>query len=194
MLDMTDTIVPKSDQMNADDLMSGPRTFTISEVYKTGSEDQPFAVVLAEFDRKRPFKPSKSMRRVMVTAWGTDGEAYVGKRLTLYRDPDVKFGAQEVGGIRISHMSGIPKPLKLALTVTKGKRANYVVQQLADAPARPQQPAASVEALIAEAERATSTDELNRIARQAAATLSKDDLDAVRSVVTARREDLKGEQ
>lgn len=136
MLDMTDTIVPKSDQMNSDDLMSGPRTFTISEVYKTGSEDQPFAVLLAEFDRKRPFKPSKSMRRVMVTAWGPDGDAYVGKRLTLYRDPDVKFGAQEVGGIRISHMSGIAKSLKLALTVTKGKRANYVVQPLADEPAR----------------------------------------------------------
>ena len=142
---MTDTIVPKSDQMNADDLMSGPRTFTITEVYKTGSDDQPFSVVLAEFDQKRPYKPSKSMRRVMVTAWTKDADTYVGKRLTLYRDPDIKFGAQEVGGIRISHMSGIAKPLKLALTVTKGKRAPFVVQPLPDEPAeKPAKPAAKV--------------------------------------------------
>jgi hypothetical protein len=134
VLDMTDTIAPKSDQMNSDDLMSGPRTFTITGVKMTGAEDQPVAIYLAEFPSDRPFKPSKSMRRVMVAGWTKDASTYTGKRLTLYRDPDVRFGGQDVGGIRISQMSGIDKPLKLALTVSKGKRSMYVVQPLPDAP------------------------------------------------------------
>jgi hypothetical protein len=137
MLDLTDTIVPKSDQVNADDLMSGPRTFTISDVRKSGSPDQPVDVVLAEFPLGRPFKPSKSMRRVMVLAWGPDASTYVGRRLTLYRDPTIKFGGSEVGGIRISAMSHISEPLTMSLTVTRGKRAPFRVDVLPDAPTSP---------------------------------------------------------
>lgn len=130
---MTDSIAPRSDQLNADDLMSGPRTFTIAEV-KRGNTEQPIDVHLVEFPG-RPFKPSKSMRRVMVAAWGKDASTYSGRRLTLYRDPTVRFGGQEVGGIRISHVDGIEKTLTLALTVTRGKRSPYVVQPLPKAEA-----------------------------------------------------------
>jgi hypothetical protein len=129
-MDLTETIVPKSDQLNADDLMSGPRTFTIVEVRKTSNPEQPVDVLLAEFPPGRPFKPAKSMRRVMVAAWGPDASTYTGRRLTLYRDPTVRFGGQDVGGLRISHMSHIDKKLTIALTVTRGKRAPYVVQPL----------------------------------------------------------------
>ena len=31
-MDLTDTIIPRSDQVNAEDLLSGPRTVTITEV------------------------------------------------------------------------------------------------------------------------------------------------------------------
>jgi len=134
-MDMTDTIAPKSDQMNADDLMAGPRTFTIAEVRAAGSPEQPVDIVLAEFPNGRPFKPSKSMRRVLVALWGKESSAYVGRRLTLYRDPEIKFGPDKVGGVRISHMSHIDKRQVLPLTVTRGKRAPYVVEPLAeDAP------------------------------------------------------------
>ena len=122
-LDLSDTIEPRSDQMNADDLMSGPRTFTITEVRKAASPEQPVDVYLAEFPQGRPFKPSKSMRRVMVIAWGPDAASYAGHRLTLYRDPEVKFGKDKVGGVRISHMSHLPGRLTISLTVTRGKRA-----------------------------------------------------------------------
>jgi hypothetical protein len=67
-MDMTDTIVPKSDQLNAEDLLTGPRTFTITEVRK-GSAEQPVDIHLAEFPG-RPFKPSKTVRRILVSAWG----------------------------------------------------------------------------------------------------------------------------
>jgi len=132
---MTDSIAPRSDQLNADDLMSGPRTFTIAEV-KRGSTEQPIDVHLVEFPG-RPFKPSKSMRRVMVAAWGKDASTYGGRRLTLYRDPTVRFGGQEIGGIRISHLDGIDQALTLALTVTRGKRSPYVVQPLPKTAAAP---------------------------------------------------------
>jgi hypothetical protein len=131
-MDLTDTIIPRSDQMNAEDLLTGPRTFTIKEVRKSGSDDQPVEVVLAEFPPGRPFKPSKTVRRIMVAAWGTEAANYAGHRLTLYRDPLVRFGGQDVGGIRVSHMSHIEKPLSIALTVTRGKRASYRVEPLPD--------------------------------------------------------------
>lgn len=136
-MDITDTLAPKSDQLNADDLIAGPRTFTITEVRAPGG-DQPVSVYLAEFPQGRPFKPSKSMRRVMVAAWGSEASAWTGHRLTLYRDPEITFGKDKVGGVRISHMSHIDKRLTIALTVTRGKRAPYVVDPLpADAPSSP---------------------------------------------------------
>lgn len=136
---MTDSIAPKSDQMNAEDLLTGPRTFTITRVRQGSGEDQPFDFHLDGFPR--PFKPSKTVRRLMVAAWGKDAEQYTGRRLTLYRDPDVRFGGQDVGGIRVSHMSHIGKKLTLALTVSKGKRSKYEVLPLPDdAPASPAVP------------------------------------------------------
>jgi len=134
-MDMTDSIAPRSDQINADDLLTGPRTFTIDKV-EQGTSEQPVNVHLVEFPG-RPFKPSKTVRRLMVAAWGADTAAYTGRRMTLYRDPAVKFGGMDVGGIRVSHMSDIAKRITVALTVSRGKRAPYVVEPLPDAPTAP---------------------------------------------------------
>jgi hypothetical protein len=60
--------------------------------------------------------------------------------LTVFRDPSVVFGGVETGGIRISHMSDMSAPeLKIALAVTRSRRAPYVVTRLAGdrPPARP---------------------------------------------------------
>ena len=70
------------------------------------------------------------MRRILVAAWGPDGAAYVGHRMTLYRDPEVTFGGQSVGGIRVSHLSHIESRLSVALSVTRGKRQKFVVDPL----------------------------------------------------------------
>ena len=134
-MDMTATIAPKSDQLNADDLISGPVTVTIQEVVQ-GNAEQPVDVRLVEFPG-RAYRPSKSMRRVMVMAWGTEAAAYTGRRLTLFRNPEITFGRDKVGGIEISHLSNLEKSLTVALTATRGKRKNFTVQPLADpAPAR----------------------------------------------------------
>lgn len=131
-MDLTETIAPKSDQLNGDDLLSGARTFTVAEVRKGGSAEQPVDIVLAEFPSGRPFKPSKTVRRILVAAWGVDASTYVGRRMTLYRDASVKFGGQAVGGIRVSHLSHIEKRFAVALNETRGKKATHVVEPLAD--------------------------------------------------------------
>lgn len=141
-MDLSKTIIPKSDQLNADDLIAGPRTIRISAV-REGSAEQPVAINY-DGDNGRPYKPSKSMRRVLVAMWGSDGAAYVGKRVTLYRDPDIKFGGDPVGGIRISH-ADIPQPVAMALTEKRGKRSQYRVEPLAKE--QPKQPACDLQTL-----------------------------------------------
>lgn len=127
--DMLKTVAPKSDQINADDLIGGPRTITVTGVRGTGNDDQPVSVFF-EGDGGKPYKPCKSMRRVMIAAWTKDAKTYVGRSMTLYCDPKVKFGGIEVGGIRISHMSHIDKEMTLALTATKANRKPFTVKPL----------------------------------------------------------------
>ena len=134
-MDLTESIAPKSDQQNYDDYLAGPRTVTVSAVTQ-GTSEQPVNVELTEYPG-RPYKPSKSMRRVLVSAWGADSAAYVGRRITLFGNPEVVYGGKPVGGIEIAALSDIPKPLTLALTATRGKRKSFTVQPLAaPAPAR----------------------------------------------------------
>jgi hypothetical protein len=131
-MDMRDTIEPKSDQMNAEDFLGGPGTFTIVEVRRGSGPDQPLSIFLAEFPRDRPFKPSKTVRRILMVGWGPETDDWHGRRFTLFRDPDVRFGGQDVGGIRVSHMSGIRRQISIALTATRGKRAPHIVDPLPD--------------------------------------------------------------
>lgn len=134
-MDLTDSIAPKSDQLNAEDLIGGPLTFTIERVTK-GSAEQPVNIHLVERPG-RAYRPSKSMRRVFVAAWGKQTDPYAGRRFTVYRDPDVKFGGQPVGGIKISHLSHIEKKMTIWLTETRGVRKPHDVEPLVDAAPEP---------------------------------------------------------
>jgi hypothetical protein len=131
-MDISDTLAPKSDQLDAVDLLGGPQTFTIERVSK-GNPEQPVNVHLAEFPRV--WRPGKSMRRVLAAVYGKETDAWAGKRVTLYCDPDVQFGGEAIGGTRISHLSGIDSPRKVPLLVKRGKSAMFTVQPLPDAPA-----------------------------------------------------------
>lgn len=129
-MDLSPAIVAKSDQWNADDLIAGPVTVTIASVTK-GSSEQPINVNLVETPG-RAYRPSKSMARVMVDVWGRESDAYTGHRMTLYRDPTVKFGGMVVGGIKIAAMTGLDKPKTIGLTETRGKKVAHTVQPLPD--------------------------------------------------------------
>lgn len=127
-MDLTASIVPKSDQLNAEDLLAGPITVTIKDV-TAGSSEQPFNINLIERPG-RPYRPSKSMRRILVVAWGAEASEYTDRQLTLARNPEIMFGGVKVGGIEIRAMSNLDKPLTIALTVTRGKRKDFTVQPL----------------------------------------------------------------
>lgn len=131
MNDMRAVIVPKSDQINADDLLGGPITITIKEVSIRPGTEQPVSIHF-EGDGGKPYKPCKSMARVMVTCWGPDANEYAGHSMTLYCDPKVMWGGMAVGGIRISHMSHIKTAHTMALTATKGSRKPFTVKPLAE--------------------------------------------------------------
>lgn len=138
-MDLSKTIIAKSDQLNADDLLGGPQTFTIVEV-RPGSEEQPVSIVLAEWPRNRPFKPSKTVQRILSYVWGsTETDDWPeGARMTLYRDEKVKWAGEEVGGIRVSHVSHIRERMKVALQESKHKKSLHIIDPLpVDAPTPP---------------------------------------------------------
>lgn len=144
-MDMMETVIPKSDQLNSDDLIGGKTmTIKITKASVNKRDEQP-ATLNFEGDNGKPYKPCKSMRRVLIEIWGKDSAAYVGKSMTLYCDPKVKFGGIEVGGIRISHMSDLTAPRTLALTATKANKKPFTVKPLVVAKATTAQPAQAID-------------------------------------------------
>lgn len=129
MVNMSASIEAKSSQLNADDLIGKTITIVITKVSGTGDAQQPIAIHY-DGDNGKPFMPCKTVRRILVHVWGVDGTKYVSRSMTLYRDDKVKFGGIEVGGIRISHMSDIDKPVTLALTASKANKKPFTVQPL----------------------------------------------------------------
>jgi len=121
-MDISDTLTPKSDQIDAVELSDGPRTVTITKVTR-GSAEQPVNIHVEEFDR--PWRPAKGVRRLLAAAWGTDTQTWVGQRATIYLDTSVKYGGKEVGGVRVSALSGIDKPMTLPMVITR-----TVIQQV----------------------------------------------------------------
>ena len=128
-MSMASVIVPKSDQMNADDLIAGPRTIRIRQMSIAETGEQRVSIFY-DGDGNKPWKPCKSMCRVLVSGWGKDSAAYVGRSVTLYRDEKVTWAGMAVGGIRISHMSHLERDMTMALTATKGKKVVCTVRVL----------------------------------------------------------------
>jgi len=151
------SIVPKSDQLNAEDLLSGPITITVTDVQQ-GTAEQPIAIIID--GGRQPYKPCKTMRKMLVFCWSDQAANWIGKRMTVYADPDVKWAGVKVGGIRISHLSGIESQVMLMLSETKGKRNPITVKPLPEIV--PVADAIDFTKLI---EAATTLDELDRLAK-----------------------------
>lgn len=179
-IDMSDFIAAKSDQLNADDLMDSPRTITITKVTASpDSADQPVSIHY-ENGEGRPFKPCKTVRRIMVGVWGKDASKYVGRSMTLYRDPTVSFGGMQVGGIRVSHMSHIESDKTVALLVTRGRKAPFKIKPLvveqqsaADAPSARSKAETWTETYIANVKSCADTDALIELQTKSKKTLDR---------------------
>lgn len=119
--DLSSTIIAKSDQLNADDLME-PITITVTRVDKVKSKDQP---VLIHSEGRQPFKPCLTMRRMLIAAWGKYKDEWIGRSMVVYCDPEVMWAGKEQGGIRISHVSNIDQPVSKMLAVTRGRKKMF---------------------------------------------------------------------
>jgi hypothetical protein len=123
------TIQAKSDQLNAVDLVGGPVTVTVTKVGKCDSGEQPVAIECG--DPKRPYKPCKSMRRVLIACWGANPVLWIGRQMTLFCDSTVKWAGESVGGIRISHLSHLNQPVReVQLNESKHKKVTYKVYNI----------------------------------------------------------------
>ena len=131
-VNIAEACAPKSDQLNADDLINTTKTVKITAV-KAGNAEQKI-VINFEGDNGKPWKPCKSMIRVMRSLWGDTAADWCGHSVTLYNDPDVIYGGVKVGGVRISHATGITQALTMALTAKKGQRKPYQVKPLTVTP------------------------------------------------------------
>jgi hypothetical protein len=131
---LLDTVKANSDQLNACDIPK-PITVTIESVDRGSSKEQPVKVRVS--GGYQPWYPCKTVRRILIGAWGENGREWVGKSLTLYCDESVKYGGVAVGGIRVSHMSDIASDMTFSVNLTRGKKGQVMVKRLKiDAPAK----------------------------------------------------------
>ena len=138
---LSETVKAKTDQLNADDMIGVPPiTVTLVDmVVDQSKNEQPWIMKID--GGWKPYKPGLSMRRVLLEAWkddGQQGKTWIGRRMTLFRDPDIVFAGLKVGGVRISHLSDLEAPeLAVAITVRKGVKNVWTIKRLEDAPANP---------------------------------------------------------
>jgi len=131
-MDITDALAPTSDQLDAVELVN-PRTFTIDTGSKLGTRDGKTVAEIRLVDFPRVWRPSKGMLDVLAACWGTDGKQWAGRSLTLYCDPDVMYGRDKVGGIRISHLSHIDKPRTVMIRANGvGRKKSWPVEPLTE--------------------------------------------------------------
>ena len=125
--DVRKACAPKSNQLNFEDCQNAPLVVRITAVTR-GDSDQPIAIHL---DGHMPYRPCKTMRRILVSAWGSDARQWVGRMIELYGDPTVKYGGVAVGGIRIGKLSDISQAFEMPIMVSRGKRVLHRVDVLA---------------------------------------------------------------
>jgi hypothetical protein len=75
------------------------------------------------------------MLRVLAHCWGKETKAWIGRRVELYCDPEVMFGPNRVGGVRISRLSHIEKRTSVPMIIKRGQGGSWNVDPLPeDAP------------------------------------------------------------
>jgi hypothetical protein len=122
------TIEKKTDQLNFEDFLGGvTRIVTIAGVTK-GTKEQQYDIAI-EGDQ-RVWRPAVTVLKMLVAAWGDDATVWTGRSAELYGDPEVTFGRDKVGGIRVSRLSHIDGPVTANLTETRGKRKKHTVDPL----------------------------------------------------------------
>lgn len=127
-------MAPKSDQLNADDLIVGTLDVTIRSITELPGDKMAIHIG----DGRQPWHPCKGMIRLLAFCWSErDEQKWIGNVVRLYRDPNVIYGKETVGGIRVSHVSGITESKTTKITVSRNKRETVTVLPLASNTEKP---------------------------------------------------------
>lgn len=131
--DVTDALAPKSDQLTFAHVESGPMEVTVARVEqaKISVSETQLIIHFMEFPGQ-PLKPGKIICRVIAKVWGKQAREWIGRRMRLYGDPSIKYGGKAVGGVRLSHMSGLEAPRIVEVSAGAGTRARVPLEPLDD--------------------------------------------------------------
>ena len=128
--DLSDTIEANSDRLNAADLMGADKTIKVTDVIRYAENGKNKFYLNYEGDCGRPYKPSLTMRRIIMELWTIDGSKYIGRSIRLHRDPTITFGRDECGGIVVEAMEGIKGKAKIKLQVKRGQFKEFTIDKL----------------------------------------------------------------
>ena len=142
------TAEPRSDQINYEDFLAGPRVYTIGGV-RVGTAEQKYDIQLQE--EQRVWRPPLTVLRTLIACWGDDATVWQGRQVELYGDPSIRFGKEAVGGIRIKALSHLDEPKTVTVTVARGKRQKITIQPLPVQEAQSQQQGPDIDAYIEQA-------------------------------------------
>lgn len=129
-MDISKTLLAKSDRLNAADLSGAPIVATIENV-RQGDGTKPVIIDLVGMNG-RPWIPSLGMRRIIAKAWGTETNDWIGRLVKLVNNPDVVYAGQAVGGVEVIAMSHIEKAFTLPKRVSQKKTVPHHVDVLAE--------------------------------------------------------------
>ena len=129
-VDIRAAIKPKSDQLNYENFIAGPQTFTVSKV-TPGDRDHPVFIHMVECPAT-PYKPSKGMLKCIAApdGWGDKSSKWAGLQITLYGDPTVIYGGVEVGGIKVAALEGIESDYETLISARRGVRKPHMIRKL----------------------------------------------------------------
>lgn len=139
--DMSDFTGSSSEFLAANDVLE-PRIVEIIDTYvdidsvnnqtgggKSKDTPNPVCIVLKGYEHK-VWRPGVNTRRVLRGLYGSQPANYIGKKLRLYRDPNVTFGRNKSGGVRISHASGLKEEVYIPVTPSAGRSDNWKIEPL----------------------------------------------------------------
>lgn len=129
-MDISKTLLAKSDRLNAADLSGAPIVATIENV-RQGDGTKPVIVDLVGMNG-RPWIPSLGMRRIIAKAWGPETNDWIGRLVKLVNNPEVVYAGQAVGGVEIIALSHIEKAFTVPKRVSQKKTVPHHVDVLAE--------------------------------------------------------------
>lgn len=121
MTDISHTLIAKSDQLNAADIIGTEKLLTVTKVDVKRGGDQP-VIIHYEGENGRPWKPCLTVRRILAALWTTDSEKWVGQTVAVHNDPTVVYAGEEHGGIRPHAATGIETTQIIKLKEKRGPK------------------------------------------------------------------------